>query len=49
MPKRKKAWRTKEERDAWDAYVDETVRTRSELVRNGREELKAKPAAAEPR
>lgn len=46
MPKRKKIWKSKDERDAWDAHVDETVRTLRELVRKGREELKAKRASA---
>ena len=43
--KRKKK-RTKAERDAWEAHLDETIRTLREIVRKGREELARKQQAA---
>ncbi len=35
---------TKAERVAWEAHLDETVRTLREIVRKGREELAQRPA-----
>ena len=43
---RKKTWRSKDGRDAWDAHVDETIRTLRDLVRKGREELETRRATA---
>ena len=40
---------TKAERAAWEADLDETVRTLREIVRKGREELAQKHAAGEAR
>jgi hypothetical protein len=36
--------RSKAEREAWDAHVDETIRTLRELAAKGREELRKKEA-----
>jgi hypothetical protein len=47
-----KPWKkmTKAERQAWEAHLDETVRTLRELVRKGRDELGQKQAAgADPK
>jgi hypothetical protein len=40
--KRKKAFRSKEERAAWDAHVDETLRRLRELAEKGLAELEAR-------
>ncbi|MEN3342693.1 MAG: hypothetical protein V7644_2097 [Actinomycetota bacterium] len=45
MAKRKKI-RTKAERDAWNAHVDETIRHARELVLKARAELREKRPAA---
>ncbi len=46
-----KPWKkmTKAERQAWEAHLDETVRTLRELVRKGREELARQQAGADPK
>jgi hypothetical protein len=41
--KRKRIWKTEAERAAWDAHVDETVRTLRELAAKGRDELGLPP------
>jgi hypothetical protein len=43
--KRKKIWASKEERDAWNAHVDETIRRTRELVLKGFAELREKRAS----
>ena len=42
--KRKKNWRSKAEREAWNAHVDETIRRLRELAEKGWAELEAKRA-----
>jgi hypothetical protein len=37
--------RSRAEREAWDAHVDETIRTLREIVEKGREELRKKEQA----
>lgn len=44
MAKWKKIWASKEERDAWDAHVDETIRRLRELAEKAQAELEAKKA-----
>jgi hypothetical protein len=44
MGKRKKIWRSKAERDAWNAHVDETIRRLRELAEKGQAELDRKRA-----
>jgi hypothetical protein len=45
MGKKKKIWRTDEERRAWEAHVDESIRTMRELVLKARAELAQKRSA----
>jgi hypothetical protein len=45
MAKKRKKIRTKAEREAWEAHVDETIRRSRELVLKGLAELREKPAA----
>jgi hypothetical protein len=45
----KKRRRSKAERDAWNAHVDETVRTLREIVEKSREERRKKEEAREAR
>jgi hypothetical protein len=40
--KRKKIWRSKQERDAWNAHVDETIKRLRDLVEKGWAELERK-------
>ena len=48
--KRKKIWASKEERDAWEAHVDETIRRLRGLAEKGWAELERKRAAgADPK
>ena len=44
--RRKKAFRSKEERDAWDAHVDETIARLRGLAEKGWAELQEKKRAA---
>ncbi len=46
---KKKRRRSKAECEAWDAHVDETIRTLRELVEKGREELRKKEEAGQAR
>jgi hypothetical protein len=46
MERKKKAFRTKAERDAWNAHVDETIRTLRELALKGQAELARKRGEA---
>ncbi len=41
----KKIWASKEERDAWEAHVDETLRRLREVAEKAQAELDAKRAA----
>ncbi len=43
--KRKKIWRSKAERDAWNAHVDETIKRLRDLAEKGWAELERKRAA----
>jgi hypothetical protein len=42
MAKKKGIWTSEEERDAWNAHVDETIRFARELVRRGFADLREK-------
>jgi hypothetical protein len=42
MAKRKRIWAGKEERDAWEAHVDETLRRLRELAEKAQAEIDAK-------
>jgi hypothetical protein len=44
--KRKKIWASKEERDAWEAHVDETLRRLRALLEKAQAELDAKSGSA---
>ena len=48
MGKRKKGWKSEEERAAWDAHVDETIRNLRELAEKGWAELRRRQGATEP-
>ncbi len=41
MGKRKKMWKSKEERDAWEAHVDETITRLRTLAEKGLADLRA--------
>jgi len=45
--KRKKIWRSRAERDAWNAHVDETLARLRGLAEKGWAELQQKKRAAE--
>ena len=45
MGKRKKIWASREERDAWEAHVDETLRRLREVAEKAQAEIDAKKAA----
>ena len=45
--KYKKIWNSKEEHDAWEAHVDETLRRVRGLAERAWAEIQAKKAAAE--
>jgi hypothetical protein len=45
--KRKKIWRSKAERDAWEAHVDETLARLRTLAEKGWAEIERKRAAEE--
>ena len=47
MGKRKKMWASKEERDAWEAHVDETLRRLRQLAEKAQAEIDAKKASAD--
>jgi hypothetical protein len=44
MGKKKRIWASKEERDAWEAHVDETLRNLRELAERAKAKLDAKQA-----
>ena len=46
MPKKRKSRKTKAEREAWDAHVDETLRRLRTLAEKGQAELDAKRETA---
>ena len=45
MGKKRKMWASKEERDAWEAHVDETLRRLRELAEKAQAEIDAKKAS----
>ena len=45
MGKRKKIWNNKEERDAWERHVDETIKRLRDLAEKGFRDLERKRAA----
>jgi hypothetical protein len=47
MGKRTRIWASKEERDAWEAHVDETLARLRALAERGLAELEAKKRAGE--
>ncbi len=45
MGKRKKIWKSKDERDAWEAHVDETLARLRSLAEKALADLERKKAA----